>query len=148
LTLPEEYEKTSQDLVEIHPVLLKSGKDLTIITEGIMAGQGALASIEIEKSGYSCELIDICSIKPIKETMLLESIQKTKHVITIENAITRGGLGSEIEKLIVEKGIQARIITIGVSDRPLCQGKIEELYEQEGMDVLSIVSQSIALLRE
>jgi 1-deoxy-D-xylulose-5-phosphate synthase len=148
LTLPEEYEKTSQDLVEIHPVLLKSGKDLTIITEGIMAGKGALASIEIEKSGYSCELIDICSIKPIKETMLLESIQKTKHVITIENAITRGGLGSEIEKLIVEKGIQARIITIGVSDRPLCQGKIEELYEQEGMDVLSIVSQSIALLRE
>ncbi len=146
--IPEKYNIAAADNTTIQPIKLNDGKDLTIITEGIMAEKGAKVCAELEKLGYSCDWIDIRKIKPLETPLLLESIKKTKRVITIENAITRGGLGAEIENLIFESRIQVKLEKVGVSDSPLCQGKIDELCELEGMDVRSILDKSIKLINE
>ena len=74
--------------------------------------------------------------------------KKTGRVVTIENAIIRGGLGAEIEDLIIENRLPAKLEKVGVGDYPLCQGKIDELCEQEGMDIHSILAKSIRLITE
>ncbi|MHB1485394.1 MAG: 1-deoxy-D-xylulose-5-phosphate synthase [Saccharofermentanales bacterium] len=128
------------------PLLLRDGKDITIITEGIMAEKGALACMGLEKAGYSCDLIDIRKIKPLEEQIILESIIKTGKVITVENAIKTGGVGSLIESLVLRNKIDASVDKIGVDDHPLCQGKIEELFKQEDMDSDSIYKKAIQIL--
>jgi len=144
--MPEEFEKVDYDFTDPTPVLLRTGKDLTIITEGIMAEKGALLCLELEKIGLTCDFIDIRKIKPLDKKILIESINKTKHVITIENALKHGGLGSAIESMLSENRVEAKLEKIGVSDHPLCQGKVEELYKQEGMDVMSIFEKAKQLL--
>lgn len=146
--IPDEYEIVDYDNTDPDPIKLRDGSDLTIITEGIMAEKGVLVCIELEKRGYSSDLIDIRKIKPLEKPLLLESIRKTNRVITIENAIKRGGLGSEIENMIFENQIQAKMLKIGVGDHPLCQGKVNELNEQEGMDASSILDKAIKLITD
>lgn len=146
--IPAEYEKMDLDYVNPEPVKLRDGRDLTIITEGIMAEKGVQACIELEKKGFTCDLIDIRKIKPLSETILLESIRKTQKVITIENALMNGGLGSAVQDLITGNDLHAAIVKVGVSDHPLCHGKISELYVQEGMDTDSIIEKAFRLLEK
>ncbi len=137
--MPSEFKEPS-------PVRLSRGKDLTLVTEGIMADRGMCVCTALEKRGFSCDLIDIQKIKPLEKTLLLESIRKTGRVITLENGVKNGGLGSEIESLIFENGIPAKMKKIGVGDEPLCQGKVDELYLQEGMDSDSVLEEALLLL--
>ncbi len=144
--LLEEFETIDYDFEYPSPVFLRKGKDLTIITEGIMAEKGVILCKTLEEKGYSCDLIDIRSIKPIYSKEILKSITKTKCVITIENAIKRGGLGSSIESVMSENEIFAELVKIGVGDHPLCQGKVDELYNLEGMDSLNIEEVALKLI--
>ena len=144
--IPEDFDKADDPKNIPGPVFLRNGNDFTIITEGIMAEKGVGVCIMLEKAGYTCDLIDIRKIKPLDEQIFIDSINKTKRVITIENALKNGGVGSIIEELIMANHIDARIEKFGVGDHPLCQGKIEELFKQEGIDSDSIYQKAIEIL--
>lgn len=144
--IAEEYEIVDYDFTSPLPVLLSKGIDISIITEGIMYEKGINVTIELEKLGYSCDLIDIRRIKPLDNDFLLNSISKTNKVITIENALSHGGLGSSVESLILENNLSASIRKIGVKDHPLQHGKVDELYALEEMDESSILRIAKAML--
>lgn len=140
--ISEEHDTIEYDSNSISPVLLNSGNDITIIAEGIMVEKGCRVCIELEKLGVSGDLIDIRMIKPLKRKTIIDSVRKTGKVIVLENAIIKGGLGSAVEELIIEEKIHAEITKIGVGDHILCQGKIDQLLIQEGMDVDSILEKA------
>ena len=76
--IPDLFDLEDTDSMTICPVKLHDGKDMTIVTEGIMAEKGAMVCLELEKQGYSCDLIDIRKIKPLEKPILLDSIKKNR----------------------------------------------------------------------
>lgn len=72
--------------------ILKNGNDITIITIGKMVERGIEVANILEKNGNSVEVINARFLKPIDKETLVSSINKTKHVITIEDNIVKGGL--------------------------------------------------------
>ena len=84
---------------------LKDGKDISIIAIGNMVSRAMDVATILEKQNIMCDVINIRFLKPIDETAILESIKKTKKIITIEDNTIIGGLSSSIKELIVNNNI-------------------------------------------
>lgn len=76
--------------------ILREGRDLTIVATGICAGNALEAADMLEKEGISAEVINICTIKPLDEELIINSAKKTGKVVTAEEHSVIGGLGSAV----------------------------------------------------
>ena len=72
--------------------ILKQGTDITIVAIGKMVERAMEVSNELEKNGINAEVINARFLKPLDEKTILDSVEKTKNVITIEDGILNGGL--------------------------------------------------------
>ena len=127
----EKHEEIKQGKAE----LLKEGKDVTIIAIGRMVEKAVKVANILEKEGKSVEIINARFLKPLDKNTILNSINKTKNVITIEDNILNGGLASHIEQLIVENEIkEVKLKSYGWKDEFIKHGKVEELEKLYGLD--------------
>ena len=119
--------------------ILKQGKDLTIVGIGKMVTRALEVSNLLEECGISCEVINTRFLKPFDKKTILESLNKTKKIITIEDGILRSGLATSVQELIVENNMQDVILkSYGYKDTFVKHGSIEELEKLYGVDVNSI----------
>ena len=96
-------------------IVLKKGKDVTIIACGIMVYQAMLADEILTKKGIDATIINLHTIKPIDEKTIISSISKTKAVVTCEEHLLAGGMGSAVAELLSRK-LLAPIEMVGVND--------------------------------
>ncbi len=120
-------------------LVLKEGKDVTIIATGHMLWQAIKAEEQLAQEGIDVELINIHTIKPIDEETILESASKTKAVVTCEEHQKFGGLGSAVAEVLVGK-VPVVQEFVAVNDRFGQSGKPLELLEEYGLGVSDIVS--------
>ncbi len=114
--------------------ILKTGSDLSIIAIGKMVERAVEVSNILEKQGKSVEVINARFLKPLDENKILESINKTKKVITIEDNIIIGGLGSKIEELIVKHNLQnIAFKKYGYPDEFIKHGSTSEIEDKYGL---------------
>ena len=97
--------------------------------------------------GYSADIIDVRTIKPLDPDLIRASAARTGRVLVAENAIRQNGLGNMVENLLSHSGIRVPVVRVGVGDHPLCQGKIAELMHQEGMDAGSVFQKAVQLIQ-
>ncbi len=117
--------------------LLQSGNDITIIASGRMVKRAQeVASL----AGKSVEIIALPTIKPLDKAAVIASAMKTKNVITIEDNVKIGGIGSMIATLLKEKQLDCKFKIFAFPDEPVTHGSIDELDRLYGLDTLSIVS--------
>ncbi len=76
--------------------VVREGKDLTIVATGVCVGSSLEAADELAKEGISAEVINICTIKPLDEEIIINSAKKTGKVVTAEEHSVIGGLGSAV----------------------------------------------------
>ena len=76
--------------------ILREGSDLTIVATGICVGNALEAAEMLMKDGVSAEVINICTIKPLDEDIIIKSAKKTGKVVTAEEHSVIGGLGSAV----------------------------------------------------
>lgn len=126
--------------------LLREGKDVTIVATGLCVNSAMEAAGILEQQGISAEVIDICTIKPLDEELLLASAAKTKHVVTAEEGWITGGLGSAVAELLSEK-LPTRLCRIGVGDRFGESGTMEELIHLFGLDGEGVAAKTAAFVR-
>lgn len=127
---------------------IRDGKDLAIITIG-HSGNYALSACEILKGkGIDAALFDIRFLKPIDEDLLLSVFRNFKKVITVEDGTILGGLGSAVIEFANDHGFSAEIHRLGVPDRFIEQGTLEELHRECGFDVEGIVEAGCKLNAE
>ena len=127
----EKHEEIKQGKAEI----LKEGKDVTIIAIGRMVEKAVKVANILEQEGKSVEIINARFLKPLDKKTIINSINKTKNVITIEDNILNGGLASHIENLIVENELQeVKLQSYGWKDEFIKHGKVEELEKIYGLD--------------
>ena len=79
-------------------------------------------------------------IKPLYEELLVKILSKHSKVITLEDGTIHGGMGSAILEFISEKNYSIQVKRLGVPDKFVDHGTVEELYKECGMDCDSIVS--------
>ena len=97
-------------------------------------------SIELAKR-IDAEIINARFFKPFDENKIIESIKKTKNVITIEDGFIKGGLATTVNELIAKNGIiDVNIKNCGYDDEFVKQGSVQELEQINGLDCNSIVA--------
>jgi transketolase len=84
-------------------ILLQEGTDVTIVATGHLVWESLLAADELEKEGISCEVINIHTIKPLDEKIILKSVEKTGRIVTAEEHNYLGGLGESIAGMLAKK---------------------------------------------
>lgn len=119
--------------------IIKEGNDLSIIAIGKMVDRAVEISNILEKQGKDVEIINARFLKPLDEESILKSITKTRNVITIEDNILKGGLGSNIEELILENGLEnIEFKKYGYPDEFVKHGSVSEIEEKYGLSAEKI----------
>lgn len=118
-------------------ILMQEGTDVTIIATGHLVWKAIEAINNLEEQGISCELINIHTIKPLDEEIILDSVSKTRCVVTAEEHQRNGGLGDSVSQLLSRKMPLSQEY-VAVNDKFGESGKPEELLDKYGMGTKDI----------
>ena len=119
-------------------IQIGEGTDATVFATGVTVEQALLAKDELEKQGINIRVVDIHTIKPIDEKMIIKCAQETKKLISVEDHNIIGGLGSAISEVLTDKYPQ-KLTRLGIKDCFGMSGKAEELVKYFGIDSETIV---------
>jgi transketolase len=114
-------------------ILLREGTDLTIIATGLEVGYALEAADRLAADGIHAEVINIHTIKPLDEELVLASAKKTGKVVTVEEHSVIGGLGSAVADVLSEK-LPTPVHKIGVYDTFGESGPAVELLKKYELD--------------
>ena len=128
--------------------IIKNGENISIIAIGKMVARAVEVADILKEEGINAEVINARFLKPLDEETITNSITKTKVVITIEDNIIEGALGTKIEELIVEKNIQAKIRKFGYPDKFIKHGTPQELEKIYGLDAENIAKNCAKILEK
>jgi len=118
---------------------LKDGKDIAVLTLGPIGNEAmkAIASAEKE-SAKTIAHYDLRFLKPLDEEILDEIGKNFQYIVTIEDGVLKGGMGSAILEFMADHGYTPNVRRIGIPDRFVQHGTPKELYQICGMDAESI----------
>lgn len=137
--LPAVYKETDDFSAGIF--LLRAGEDVAIITTGVMAHSALVIAEKLQENSISASVLDIFKIKPINELMLLDKIGNVKMIVTLEEHLIDGGIGSIITEIITEKGLSLPIKRIGITHKKLERyGDRKWMHEFYGLDAAAVKS--------
>ena len=121
--------------------IVKSGTDVTIVAIGKMVARAMEVAIELEKMDINAEVINARFLKPFDDKHIIESIEKTGSVITIEDGFLRGGIATTVDELIVKNNLSnIQVQNFGYNDKYIKHGTVDEIERLNGLDAESIVN--------
>ncbi len=126
-------------------VLLREGSDVSLIATGLEVGETLAAADVLAEAGINAEVINIHTIKPLDEELILATAKKTGKIVTIEEHWVNGGLGSAVAEVLSEK-CPTLMKRIGVYDTFGESGPAKELLHKYELDCDGIVKQVKAFL--
>ncbi len=125
---------------------LRSGGDITLIGHGKGLGLAAAAAEALfERDSIEADVLDAAFLRPFDEAALLASAEKTGKVLTIEEHITVGGLGSIVAETIARAGLAVKLDQVALPDVDLEVGVPAELYEFYGLTPENVTARARAL---
>ena len=133
--------KSETDIEYGKSEILRHGKDITIIGIGKTVSKAMQIREELQKENIGAEIINARFLKPLDKEKIVNSITKTKFVITIEDGTIIGGLASSIKELIVDEKLRnIKIKSYGYPDVFVKHGQVEQLEKMYGQDIQSIIN--------
>ncbi len=118
--------------------VLRPGRDVTVIATGIMVAEAMLAASQLAEEGIDVRVIDMHTIKPLDEDLIIEAARETGRIVTAEEHSIVGGLGSAVAEVLCRK-CPVRVEMVGQHDTYGESGKPDELKEKYGMTAADIV---------
>ena len=128
-------------------ITLAEGNDVAIIATGIMVEAALEAKGELAKEGINARVINIHTIKPIDEELIIKAAKETGVIVTAEEHSIIGGLGSAVAE-VVSENCPVPVLRVGVKDTFGESGKPNELLEKYGLtsnDIVNKVKEVIKL---
>lgn len=122
-------------------IVVKEGSDVTIIASGIMVAEALEAAKLLSAQGISAAVIDMFTVKPLDEALVLEYAEKTGCIVTAENHNATGGLGGAVAELLAQKRPTVQEF-IGVGQRFGEVGPMSYLKEQFGLTAEDIAEKA------
>ncbi len=118
--------------------VLRDGGDVAIIANGLLVNEAIEAGKALAEAGISARVINLCTIKPLDEELVLKAAQECGRVITCEEHSVIGGLGEAVSSLLSEK-CPTPVRRIGVNDEFGHSGPAAALLKQFGLSAEHIV---------
>ena len=128
-------------------ITLAEGNDVAIIATGIMVEAALEAKGELAKEGINARVINIHTIKPIDEELIIKAAKETGVIVTAEEHSVIGGLGSAVAE-VVSENCPVPVLRVGVKDTFGESGKPNELLEKYGLtsnDIVNKVKKALEL---
>ena len=125
-------------------VTVKDGSDVTIIASGLMVEKAIEAAKMLEEEGISARVVNIHTIKPIDEEIIIKASKETGAIVTAEEHYIMGGLGSAVSEVVCANA-PCPVKIIG-TDRFGKSGKPAELFEEYGLTAKNIATQAKAAM--
>ena len=132
-------EETAKEIKLGKGTCLREGGDITIVATGIMVNEAMMAAETLSKEGIEARVIDIHTIKPLDEEILVKAAKETGAIVTAEEHSIIGGLGGAVAEVISRRA-PVRIGMVGQLDTFGESGKPEELKEKYGMTAKDIIN--------
>jgi transketolase len=121
--------------------VLEVGNDICLISAGICTGEAMPAVAALRAKGVSLGHVHVSTIKPFTDKALLEAVGAARRgVITLENHLVTGGLGSSVAELMAEQAIGTRLIRMGLRDTYAHGGSLPYLLDFYGLAARHVVS--------
>ena len=118
--------------------VVREGNDVTIIANGLMVAEAIEAGKTLAENGIDAEIINIATIKPLDEELVIASAKKTGKVVTVEEHNVIGGLGEAVCSCLAEN-CPTPVKRIGVNDEFGHSGPAKDLLKQFGLSAENIV---------
>ncbi len=126
--------------------IIKEGKDVSIIANGLMVAEAIEAGKALEEKGIDAEIINIATIKPLDKDLVVASAKKTGKVITVEEHSVIGGLGEAVCSLLSE-ACPTPVKRIGVNDEFGHSGPAKDLLKQFGLSAENITNVAVDFVK-
>lgn len=117
--------------------VVREGKDVTIVATGICVDSALGAAEKLAADGIDAEVINICTIKPLDEEIIVNSAKKTGKVVTVEEHSVIGGLGSAVCDCLSDK-LPTPVKKLGMQDIFGESGSAGALVEKYGLDAAGV----------
>jgi transketolase len=117
--------------------LLRTGSDVTIITMGLIVAQSLEAADNLKQAGINCRVLNMSTLKPIDEKAVIQAATETGAIVTAEEHLEHGGLGSIVAKIVV-KNHPVPMELVAIKDTYAKSGKPAELLEKYGLTAKDI----------
>lgn len=137
LAVPVLYDEAEYTFEIGKGIVLKEGSDVTIFATGLEVSESLLAAEKLEADGISAEVIDIHTLKPIDEALIVQSLSKTKRGVTVEEHSVIGGLYSAVCEVTAAK-LPTKLLAIGIQDTFGQSGPAKDLIKEYGLDAEGI----------
>lgn len=119
-------------------VKLRDGKDVTIVATGLLVFEALQAAEDLEKEGISASVVDMHTIKPLDEELLISEAKKTGHIVVCEEHQIWGGLGSAVARFI-STAVPCKMGFVAIQDTYAESGQPDELLAKYGLTSPSII---------
>ncbi|MDE5755166.1 MAG: transketolase family protein [Oscillospiraceae bacterium] len=126
-------------------VTLRDGEDLTIVATGLMVAEAVQAADSLREQGISARVINIHTIKPLDEEIILKAAQETGKILTVEEHSIIGGLGSAVAEC-VSGSCPVPVVRIGVNDEFGYSGPAVDLLKEFGLSAENIINTAKKML--
>lgn len=124
--------------------IVRPGKDVTIVANGHMVARALMAADKLAANRIDARVIDMHTVKPLDEAVLLDAARETKGLVVAEEHLAHGGLGSAVAMfLAAHHPTRTRFVNLG--DRYAESGKGDELMDKYGLSVDEIVKAAQAV---
>ena len=121
-------------------IQIGNGTDGTIFATGITVAEALTAQEILKNKGIDVRVVDIHTIKPIDEELIIKCAKETKKLVSVEDHSVIGGLGSAISEVLTDK-YPKKIVRMGIEDTFGKSGRAEDLMKYYGIDSNSIVEE-------
>jgi pyruvate/2-oxoglutarate/acetoin dehydrogenase E1 component len=131
-------------------VVRKEGKDVTVAATSYMVSEATEAAEILNKEGIDVEVIDLRSLKPLDDNLILESVRKTGRLVIADGGWKTCGISSEISARIAEsnifKRLKAPIMRVSLPDTPApASSALEEIYYPKAKDIILAIKKIVTV---
>src|SRR3989338_8025032 len=141
-------ENVPEDMYEVpigKGVIRNEGKDVTLVSLGYMANESLNASRQLMKNNIDVEMIDLRTVKPFDEGLVLESVKKTGRLVIADGGWRTCGIAAEVSAVVCEKGfkyLKSPIKRITLHDAPApASSVLEKVYYRRSEDIIITIKE-------
>ncbi|HMF94587.1 MAG TPA: 1-deoxy-D-xylulose-5-phosphate synthase [Vicinamibacterales bacterium] len=121
------------------PEVVRDGKDLTLIAVGHKFKVARDAAERLRSKGLDCGLVNLRYLKPLPEEALADILHRARRVVTIEEGVLDGGVGSAIAAFAADRRIKCDVLRLGVECAFIAPGSQDELCRLQELDVEGVL---------
>lgn len=127
---------------------LRKGTDVAVLCLGTVCVDALKAAEEAEAQGVSAAVYDMAFLKPLDVELLKEVAELNVPIITVEDGVIDGGLGSAVAEWLSEHGVSRKLVRLGIPDRFVGHGTVAQLKSQCGFDAEAITRQMVSVSKK